>query len=107
MTRGRLGLVILLAFVTLGFGAQGAWVDEIVFTEVPDLAAAVDLLLAGELDLYVEHKLGHADPQVLSTVLQNLPYQVSYPVYFELTFNPAGPEFADGRLNPYPAPAIR
>jgi len=108
MTRGRLGLVILLAFVTLGAGAQGertgAWVDQVIFTEVPDSAAAVDLLLAGELDLYVDHQ---EDPQVLSTVVQNLTYQVSCPVYFELTFNPAGPEFADGRLNPFAIPAIR
>ncbi|HEC63621.1 MAG TPA: ABC transporter substrate-binding protein [Candidatus Acetothermia bacterium] len=111
MTRGRLGLVILLAFVTLGTGAQGertgAWVDQVIFSEVPDLAAAVDLLLAGELDLYVDHFLSPANPQVLSTVVQNLPYQVSYSVYFELTFNPAGPEFADGRLNPFSVPTIR
>jgi len=32
---------------------------------------------------------------------------LSYGSYNELTFNPAGPELADGRLNPFAVPAIR
>jgi peptide/nickel transport system substrate-binding protein len=37
----------------------------------------------------------------------NLEYRVARGVYYELTFNPVGPEFNDGRFNPFSNRRIR
>ncbi|MBL8049746.1 MAG: hypothetical protein JNM46_00865 [Anaerolineales bacterium] len=84
---------------------QGAWVDEVVFSEQGDEAAAVAQLQAGDIDVYAD---GIADPNLFQTVQgdSNLTYSTSYGLNFELYFNPVQ-TFADGRLNPFGNAKIR
>ncbi|HCB02062.1 MAG TPA: ABC transporter substrate-binding protein [Anaerolineae bacterium] len=84
---------------------QGAWVDEVVFSEQGDEAAAVAQLQAGDIDVYAD---GIADPNLFQTVQgdPNLAYSTSYGLYFEMYFNPVQ-TFADGRLNPFGSKVIR
>ena len=84
----------------------GAWVDMLVFTEQNSAQAAVKQLQAGDVDIYA-YSVG--DTEVFSTVKgdSNLSYTNAFGSYTELTFNPSGPEFADGRLNPFSNAKIR
>jgi peptide/nickel transport system substrate-binding protein len=84
----------------------GAWLDTVVFQEEPDSDAAVTRLEVGDIDVYA---FSIDDPAVASRIYDNdlLTYKTSYGSYNEITFNPAGPEFTDGRLNPFAVPAIR
>jgi peptide/nickel transport system substrate-binding protein len=84
---------------------QGAWVDEVVFSEQGDEAAAVAQLQAGDIDVYAD---GIADPNLFQAVQAdpNLTYSTSFGLYFELYFNPVQ-TFADGRLNPFGSKVIR
>jgi len=85
---------------------NGAWVDRIVFTSIDQAEAAVTQLQAGEIDVYA---YSVSDPKLFETVKSdpNLAYTTAFGSYTELTFNPAGPEFADGRLNPFAVAKIR
>ncbi len=97
-------LVMVLA---LGAWAQvrtGAWVDEVVFQVEPDRAKGLDMLRTGAIDLYW---WDIADPDLVKIIVSELNYARVAGVYNELTFNPYGPEFKDGRLNPFSVPAIR
>lgn len=85
---------------------KGAWVDKIVFTAIDQAEEAVKQLQAGQIDIYA---YSVSDPKLFETVKNdpNLAYTTAFGSYTELTFNPAGPEFADGRLNPFSNPKIR
>lgn len=85
---------------------KGAWVDKVVFTSIDQAEAAVKQLQAGEIDVYA---FGVSDPAVFDEVKgdSSLSYTSSFGTYNELTFNPVGPEFNDGRLNPFSDPKIR
>ncbi len=85
---------------------QGAWLDSVVFTEESSVAAALSQLRAGELDLYAN---AGAEHPLFQTVLEDadLDHTLSYGNYHELTLNPSGPTFSDGRLNPFSSTAIR
>lgn len=85
---------------------NGAWVDRIVFTGIDQAEAAVTQLQAGEIDIYA---YGVADANLFETVKSdpNLAYTTAFGSYTEFTFNPAGPEFVDGRLNPFAVAKIR
>ncbi len=85
---------------------NGAWLDQIVFTSIDQADQAVAQVQSGDIDVYA---YSVADPAVFKTVAAdaNLTYSNSLGSYNELTFNPAGPEFADGRLNPFSNPKIR
>ncbi len=87
-------------------GPKGAMVDEVVFFEEPDRAKAINILEAGDMHIY---GLGISDPKVFAQVKdsKNLAFDFSYGSYNELTFNPSGPAFKDGRLNPFSVAAIR
>ncbi|MBN2387573.1 MAG: hypothetical protein JXB85_11180 [Anaerolineales bacterium] len=84
----------------------GGWVDEIVFTSIDQAEAAVIQLQADEIDIYAYTV---NDPNVFRTVQDDpsLAYSRSYGSYDAFLFNPYGPEFADGRLNPFSNPKIR
>jgi peptide/nickel transport system substrate-binding protein len=84
----------------------GAWVDQIVFTGIDQAEAAVTQLQAGEIDIYA---YGVSDAVLFETVKAdpNLSYTTAFGSYTELTFNPYGPEFLDGRLNPFSVRKIR
>jgi len=97
-------VVVLLAFGAWAQVRTGAWVDEVVFTEEPTSAKGVDMVRTGAADLYA---FGISDPELIKIMIAELGYEISYGSYNELTFNPYGPEFVDGRLNPFAVPAIR
>ena len=86
---------------------KGGWADTIVFTSVDRIADAVAQIKADALDVYA---FGGNDRDVFTTTQEdpNLAYTVAYGnTVFAFMFNPAGPTFADGRLNPFSNPKIR
>lgn len=85
---------------------QGAWLDSIAFTEVLTPADAVALLQANALDLFASPV---GDAALFQAVLEDpfLAQAEEYGFSHELTLNPVGPEFNDGRLNPFSSAAIR
>ncbi len=101
--------LVLALVVTLALGAwaqvrRGALVDEVVFFEEPTRAKGIDMLIAGAADIYA---FAIPEPDLVKKILANLHYYVSYGSYNELTFNPYGPEFRDGRLNPFYLKEVR
>jgi peptide/nickel transport system substrate-binding protein len=89
-----------------GSDRTGGWVDEIIFTSIDQAEAAVTQLQADEIDIYA---YSVNDPNVFRTVQAdpNLAYSNSSGTYDALLFNPHGPTFLDGRLNPFSNPKIR
>ncbi|MCI0476677.1 MAG: ABC transporter substrate-binding protein, partial [Anaerolineales bacterium] len=85
---------------------KGAWVDEVVFFEEPDSAKAVSMIEAGDMHLF---GFGISDPKIYAKLKdsKNAAFDPSYGSTSELTFNPVGPTFKDGRLNPFSVSAIR
>jgi peptide/nickel transport system substrate-binding protein len=85
---------------------QGAWLDSLVFSEVSDPYQAVAQLQSNNLDIYANSV---AESTLFQTVLedQDLTFTQEYGSYTELTFNPYGPTFKDGRLNPFSIAKIR
>ncbi len=86
---------------------SGAWVDEVVFREESDPAKAIDMMEAGEIQVYA---LGINDPELYRKIQSShvIQHEISYGSNSELTFNPVGPTFpATGELNPFHVPAIR
>jgi len=84
----------------------GAWVDRIIMVEEESQEAAVTRLQSGDIDVYA---FSADDPSVFETVRgdENLSYTTNFGSYNEMTLNPVGPEFTDGRLNPFSNPKIR
>ena len=85
---------------------KGAWVDEMVFTSIDEAPNAVAQLQANAIDYYA-YQVEDAD--VFKTVKDdpNLAYSVAYGSFDSLLFNPSGPTFQDGRLNPFSNQKIR
>jgi len=84
----------------------GAWVDSIMVIEEPSADAAVSRMETGEIDLYA-FQVTNAEVARKVEDSEVLKHYRSFGSYNELTFNPVGPEFPDGRLNPFAVPAIR
>lgn len=84
----------------------GAWLDTVVVLEEPSSDAAVSRMETGEIDLYA-YAVSSAEVARAVDASANLDAYQSFGSYNELTFNPYGPEFNDGRLNPFSVPAIR
>jgi peptide/nickel transport system substrate-binding protein len=86
---------------------RGGWMDTIVYTSIDTIPDAVAQLKADAVDAYayggVERDAFEAtqgDPQ--------LAYSIAYGNSVRaFMFNPAGPTFQDGRLNPFSNPKIR
>jgi len=104
----KLLLAALVAIVALGGLAQartGAWVDEVVFMMEPTAAKAIEMVRVGAADVFT---FGAATPPLVRAIHDaGLGYEIAYGLFNELTFNPFGPEFADGRLNPFSVARIR
>lgn len=103
-----LALVLVFALAA-GAGAQsrnGAWVDEVVVVEEASSAAAITRLEVGEFDIYA-FTVSEAQLFQRTEASPVLTYSQSFGSYNELTFNPYGPEFNDGRLNPFSVSRIR
>lgn len=81
-------------------------VNEVVFIQEPDQAKVLDMLQAGQLDLYA---FGIRDAELARKVKTSpaLGYETSYGGSAELTLNPVGPTLKTGALNPFSVPAIR
>lgn len=96
--RRLLCLLCLFAWTSLG-------VETLVFVEEPSAAKALDMIRTGALDLY---GAGIAEPTLLQFGAEpNLVCSSTYNVVWHLSFNPAGPLFSDGRLNPFADPRAR
>jgi peptide/nickel transport system substrate-binding protein len=82
------------------------WLDQVVFVPVTDRAKAITMLKTGDLDIYF---IDIGDPDLFKTIKESpeLAYDFSFGLTYELTFNPVGPEFQDGTLNPFSDPRIR
>lgn len=106
------GLLSMVLLLTLAFGAAaqdvrtGTRADEVVIVEVPSSEQAVSRLAAGALDVYA-YSVSNA--ALFEQVRANpaLDYAVTFGSYNEITFNTVGPEFNDGRLNPFHSRKIR
>jgi peptide/nickel transport system substrate-binding protein len=85
---------------------RGAWLDTVVVVEEPSNDAAVTRLLAGDLDIFAT---GIANPNISARVADSgdLTSIRNFGLYDELSFNPVGPEFEDGSLNPFAVAEIR
>jgi peptide/nickel transport system substrate-binding protein len=102
-----IGLLVSVAPVRAQQAPKGPWVDEVSFFIEQDQAKAVDMLQKGDMHVYFRDLI---DPELFKKVRASpdLQYITSYGLYYELTFNPVGPEFpATGKLNPYAVPRIR
>ncbi len=82
---------------------KGGWLDEIVFSVVGE-EQAITQLQAGTIDVYASG-LSSADFPAIKDA--GLSYAQANGLYYDLLFNPAGPEFKDGRLNPFADSKIR
>ena len=84
----------------------GAWADSLVFTVQEDADVAVAQLESKDIDIYAYTV---SDPELYKKVKDNdeLSYAESFGSYTELTFNPVGPEYGEGELNPFSNPKIR
>ncbi|HXG51248.1 MAG TPA: ABC transporter substrate-binding protein [candidate division Zixibacteria bacterium] len=88
-------------------GNSGAWVAEVVFREESDPAKAIDMMEAGEIQVY---SMGINDPELYRKIQSSrtIQHEISYGSNTELAFNPVGPTFPrTGELNPFHVPAIR
>lgn len=112
--RRTVGLLLLVAAVTLllpvgglAQGRVGAWVDSIVVLVEPSFPAAVSRLEANDIQAYFSSTV---DPAQRDRIARNprLASDVSYGLFWEISFNPVGPTFEDGaKLNPFAVPRIR
>ena len=84
----------------------GAWVDMLVFTEQNSARRREAAPGRRRRHIYA-YSVG--DTEIFDTVKgdPNLFYTNAFGSYTELTFNPSGPEFADGRLNLFSNAKVR
>jgi len=84
----------------------GSWPDTVVVVEEPSADAAVSRMETGEIDIYAYQV---SEPEVAAKVAasENLSAYQSFGSYNELTFNPSGPEFKNGKLNPFAVAKVR
>src|SRR5690554_1930357 len=81
-------------------GPSGAALSEVTIEVVKSPAEAVQLLQNGEIDIWA-FKI--SDQQLYQTLISDdrLDFELAYGSYSEIRFNHMGPEFVDGRLNPF------
>jgi len=82
---------------------KGGWLDEIVFSAV-DTASVLTQLEAGAIDIYAD-SLSSRDLEAIRE--SGVDYSTASGLYYDMLFNPVGPEFVDGRLNPFNSRKIR
>jgi peptide/nickel transport system substrate-binding protein len=100
-------LVTLLPATYAQQAPKGPWIDEVDFFVEADEAKVLDMLLKNEMQVYFRDI---SDPGIFERIKASpdLSYVTSFGLYFELTFNPVGPEFPKtGKLNPFAIPRIR
>ncbi len=85
----------------------GGWLDSIVTVEEESTSAAIRQLSTGALDVYADTI---TEVDIYNRIMEDplIQYDRSYGSYNELSFNPAGPVFAEtGELNPFAVPRVR
>jgi peptide/nickel transport system substrate-binding protein len=83
---------------------KGAWLDEVVFSVV-SADSAVTQILAKAIDIYAS---GLSSKDLPTIEAAGLPHSNQNGLYYELTYNPVGPEFpATGQLNPFSSAKVR
>jgi peptide/nickel transport system substrate-binding protein len=82
---------------------MGGWLDEVVFSVVSS-ESAVTQLQAGAIDIYAGG-LASADLPAIKDA--GLSYSASNGLYYNMMYNPAGPVFNNGKLNPFSSRKIR
>lgn len=86
----------------------GPWVDKVVFIEESDTSKAVEMLIASDIHVYFDDI---TDSELFKKIRNSLAYDFSYGLYYELTFNPVGPEFPNPQagviFNPFSNQRIR
>lgn len=87
-------------------GQRGALVDEIVFTQETDIGKVTELIGAGSHQVFAQPISTIATFRGLRDSARTA-YDFSYGVSVELSTNPAGPKFTDGRVNPFHVREIR
>lgn len=86
---------------------MGGWFDTVVFVQEADSYTALARLAAGDIDVYAGQV---SEPDIAQRIFDTeyLAYETAYGGFDELTFTPStGPEFKDGRLNPFYSDKIR
>lgn len=85
---------------------RGALVDEVVFTEQRDVGQVTGLIERGSHQVFAQ---GITRPALFHRLRDSAAtaHDLSYGTSVELTLNPYGPEFSDGRLNPFAVSALR
>ena len=85
---------------------NGPWVDEILFESEADEAKVFSKMKKGDMDIFL---IDFSDPDLFADVRAsaNIQHKFAYGMYYELTFNPVGPEFKTGGFNPFSNPNIR
>ena len=96
----------VLLFLGLFFLFAAGEVQTIVVVEEPSAAKAVDMIRTGALDLFAA---GVAEPTLIRKIRTEptLACSLTYNAVWHLSFNPFGPLFSDGRLNPFADPRVR
>jgi len=84
----------------------GGWLDTIVIMEEPSADAAINRLEVGDIDVYA---FSVSNPEVAAKVeaSANVDAYRSSGSYNEITFNPVGPLFDNGTLNPFSVARVR
>ncbi|MBX3705663.1 MAG: hypothetical protein KF911_03435 [Pseudomonadales bacterium] len=85
---------------------RGALVDQVVFAQESDLGKVAELIESGTHQLFAQ---GVSNATVFRRIRDSLGirYSNAFGSSAELTLNPAGPRFNDGRINPFHVPAMR
>ena len=101
-----ISVIVTMLLLTMAFGVSAeekrmaTWVDEVIIVEEPSVTTAVSRLQAGDIDIYASTS---SEPVPFNTILNdpNLDYYQTFGSYSEITWNPVGPTFEDGRYNPF------
>ncbi len=84
---------------------RGGWLDEVAMSVV-DSGSAVTQITAGAIDIYGGNLSTPQDLQAIRDA--GLENSEQFGLFYELTFNPVGPEFpATGKLNPFSSAKVR
>jgi peptide/nickel transport system substrate-binding protein len=85
---------------------RGALLDQVVFTLEADPGRITDLIEAGSIQLFAQ---GITNATVFRRIRdsERVEYDIAYGSSAELTINPAGPTFTDGRINPFHVREVR
>lgn len=85
---------------------QETLAEEVVFFEEPNRSKAYEMLTSGQMHIYA---YGLSDPEIKKNIetSRDLTYTLSYGNTWELTLNPSGPLWPNGKLNPFAVAPMR